>query len=370
MRTGQLCLATKLGSMGAAPSNTRCPASKRAPRRASVSTSSRSSTRCTCSDERTSSGRSSRSGAFSLGSTTVRMPARTAPSTFSLTPPIGNTRPRSVISPVMARSWRAARRDSAETSAVAMVTPAEGPSFGMAPAGTWTWMSVSTNASSGMPSWSACDLAAELPDLALELAHTRLAGVAGGDLAQRGVSDLELFGQEPIVAQLPGHEVAPGNLELLTLRVAGEVHHLQPVEQGPRNALREVRRRDEQHLRQVERHSQIMIRERIVLRRIEHFEQGRSGVALERHTQLVDLVEQEHRVLGPCLLHALDDATGHRPHVGAAVAADVRFVARAAERDAHVRPTHGPRDRLRDRRFSHTRRPDEQENGPPGCLRA
>src|SRR5881628_3416514 len=60
--------------------------------------------------------------------------ARTAPSTFSLTPPIGSTRPRNVISPVMARSWRAGRRDSAETSAVAIVTPAEGPSLGMAPA--------------------------------------------------------------------------------------------------------------------------------------------------------------------------------------------------------------------------------------------
>ena len=86
----------------------------------------------------------------------VRMPARTAPSTFSLTPPIGNTLPRSVISPVMARSWRAGRRDSADTSAVAIVTPAEGPSFGMAPAGTWMCTSVSANASSsGMPSWSA-----------------------------------------------------------------------------------------------------------------------------------------------------------------------------------------------------------------------
>jgi len=41
-----------------------------------------------------------------------------------------------VTSPVIAMSWRAGRRDSAETSAVAIVTPADGPSFGIAPAGT------------------------------------------------------------------------------------------------------------------------------------------------------------------------------------------------------------------------------------------
>src|SRR5438094_163629 len=53
----------------------------------------------------------------------------------------------------------AGRRDKADTSAVAIVTPADGPSFGIAPAGTWIWMSVPLNAASGMPSWSACDLA-------------------------------------------------------------------------------------------------------------------------------------------------------------------------------------------------------------------
>ncbi len=42
-----------------------------------------------------------------------------------------------VISPVIATSLRAGLPDSADTSAVAMVTLAEGSSLGMAPAGTW-----------------------------------------------------------------------------------------------------------------------------------------------------------------------------------------------------------------------------------------
>ena len=47
----------------------------------------------------------------------------------------------SVISPVIATSALTCRPESAETSAVAIVTPAEGPSFGTAPAGTCRWMS-------------------------------------------------------------------------------------------------------------------------------------------------------------------------------------------------------------------------------------
>src|SRR5205814_4539650 len=184
------------------------------------------------------------------------------------------------------------------------------------------------------------------------------------DLAQRGIRDLELLRGEPVVAELPGHEVALGNLQLLALRVAREVDRLEPVEQRPWNALWEVRRRDEQHLRQVERHSQIMIRERIVLRRIEYLEQRRRRVALERDPQFVDLVEQEHQVLGAGLLHPLDDATGHGAHVSTPMAANVGFVAGPPQGDAHVRTAHGPRDRFRDRRLSHTRRPDEQQDGP------
>ncbi len=52
---------------------------------------------------------------------------------------MGSTRPRSVISPVIATSLRTGIPVSALMSAVAIVTPAEGPSLGIAPAGTWTW---------------------------------------------------------------------------------------------------------------------------------------------------------------------------------------------------------------------------------------
>ena len=80
---------------------------------------------------------SSRSARFSRGSTTVRTPAFMAAIVFSRRPPMGRTRPRSVISPVMATLLFTGTRVSAEIIAVAVVMPAEGPSFGIAPSGKW-----------------------------------------------------------------------------------------------------------------------------------------------------------------------------------------------------------------------------------------
>ncbi len=79
------------------------------------------------------------------------MPPRSAASSFSFSPPIGSTRPRSVTSPVMAISRRTGMPVSTETIEVTMATPADGPSFGVAPSGTCTWMSVFAKTGGSMP---------------------------------------------------------------------------------------------------------------------------------------------------------------------------------------------------------------------------
>src|SRR5712691_8647167 len=123
--------------------------------RASSSTWSRVSTGVISSSCFTSSGTSTRSEWLRAGKSTRVTPARAAAVSFSLSPPIGSTRPRSVSSPVIARSCRAGRRHSSDASAVAIVIPAEGPSFGTAPAGTCRWTSLSVKDSGGIPSAAA-----------------------------------------------------------------------------------------------------------------------------------------------------------------------------------------------------------------------
>ena len=66
-------------------------------------------------------------------------------------PPTGSTRPDSVISPVIATSPRTGRPVSSDAIAAAIVTPADGPSFGMAPDGTCTCISALLKKSGSMP---------------------------------------------------------------------------------------------------------------------------------------------------------------------------------------------------------------------------
>src|SRR6266850_2350234 len=119
---------------------------------ASSSTSSIVSTGLMSSSCFTSSGTSTMSLWLRAGTSTVLTPARAAAVSFSLSPPIGRMRPRSVSSPVIATSWRDGRRHNSDASAVAIAIPADGPSFGTAPAGRCRCTSVCVNASSGIPS--------------------------------------------------------------------------------------------------------------------------------------------------------------------------------------------------------------------------
>ena len=111
-------------------------------------------------------------------------------------PPIGSTRPDSVISPVIATSARTGTPRAAETIAVAIVTPAEGPSFGIAPAGTWMCTSCLVSISGAMPSDGghlphvAERGARRLLHHAAELARQRQVPVAAGEQHRFDVQDV------------------------------------------------------------------------------------------------------------------------------------------------------------------------------------
>ncbi len=207
-------------------------------------------------------------------------------------------------------------------------------------------------------------LAGHRADLALQVAHARLAGVVRNQLLERRIGDGDLVGLQAVLPDLAGQQVALGDLQLLLLNVAGEVDDLHAVHQGRRNLLGVVGRGDEHHFREVERHAEVVVGEVAVLGRVEHFQQRGAGVALHAAAELVDLVEQHHRVLGARRADALDDAPGHRADVGAAVATDVALVARAAQGDAHVLAAQALGDALSDRGLADTGRSGEDQDRP------
>ena len=165
-----------------------------------------------------------------------------------------------------------------------------------------------------------------------------------------------------MVLHLLVDQVIDRNLELLFLGVPGNLQNLHAVSERGRNGIEDVGRGDEEHLRQIERHVEIVIPERVVLLGIEHFEQRRGGIAAEVRAELVDLVEDEHGVFRLGAAQALHDLTGEGADIGAPVAADFGLVAHAAERHPHQLSAERLSDRTCERRLADARRPDEAED--------
>ena len=95
---------------------------------------------------------------------------------------------------------------------------------------------------------------------------------------------------------------------------------------------------------------------------------ARRGVAAEIGAHLVDLVEHHHGVSRARFAQLGDDAAGHRADVRAAMAADVGFVAHAAERDADELSAHRFGDDLPSDVLPTPGGPTKQRIAPPPVL--
>ena len=78
-----------------------------------------------------------------------------------------------------------------------------------------------------------------------------------------------------------------------------------------------------------------MIVEGAILLGVQHLEQRRRRIAAIVLAELIDFVEEDHRIHHLGATHRLDDATGHRPDVRAAMATDLCLVAHPTQRHAH-----------------------------------
>ncbi len=105
-----------------------------------------------------------------------------------------------------------------------------------------------------------------------------------------------------------------------------------------------------------------MVAERVVLLGIEHFQQRRLRVTAEVAADLVDLVDHHDGVASSRVAQRAYDRARHRADVGTPMAADLGFVADAADREAHELTAHRTRDRLPERRLADAGRTDEAQD--------
>ena len=152
--------------------------------------------------------------------------------------------------------------------------------------------------------------AADIADLALQVADAGLARVVADDLQNRVVGEDHVFLAQSGLRALLLYQVLAGNFQLLRFGVALQPENLHAVLERGRNGVHDVRRGHKQHLRQVIVHIEIVVLECGVLLRVKHFQKCRRRVAPEVRSHLVHFVEQEDRVLGSRALHMLDNLAG------------------------------------------------------------
>ncbi len=207
------------------------------------------------------------------------------------------------------------------------------------------------------------DLAQQPAQLALERANPRLTGVVPHDDPKGIVGDVDLVGAQGRPLQLATDQMVAGDRHLLVLGVAVETDDLHPVEQRPGDGVDHVGGGDEQDLGQVQLDLEIVVAEGVVLRRVEHLEQGRGRVSPVVGAQLVHLVEDDHRVHGPGLAQGAHQPTGLGTHVGPAMATDLGLVADTSQRHPDEGASEGTGHRLAQRGLADPGGPDQGQDG-------
>ena len=87
---------------------------------------------------------------------------------------------------------------------------------------------------------------------------------------------------------------------------------------------------------QIEGQVDVMVVECIVLLRIQNLQQGCGRIPLEALPQLVDLIQQNQRVIDAGLLDGRHNAARHGTDIGLSVAHNIGFIADAAQRNTHI----------------------------------
>ena len=96
------------------------------------------------------------------------------------------------------------------------------------------------------------------------------------------------------------------DIQLLLRAVPRQLDHRQPLAHRRGDPARIGRRRDPQHVAQIERHVEVRVPERATALRVEHIEQHAGGLVVHP----VDPLEDEDQVVDARLAQALDDAPG------------------------------------------------------------
>src|SRR4249920_1597698 len=102
-----------------------------------------------------------------------------------------------------------------------------------------------------------------------------------------------------------------------------------------------------------------MILKSRVLRRVQDLQQSSRRIAMETGAELVDFIQHKDGILGAGFANSLNNISGERADISAAVPSDLRLVVDTAKTLAHEFPVHGSSDALPEGRLSDAWRTDK-----------
>ncbi len=151
----------------------------------------------------------------------------------------------------------------------------------------------------------------------------------------------------------------------LSFRIARKFNHFHTIEQGTGNRFGSIGSSDEEYIGEIIRDLNIMVAETVVLLGIKHFQQGGRRITPEVIPKLINLVQQEERVVGFYLTYPLNNAAGHGADIRTAMTTDFGFITNAAQRNTDIPPSHSLCYSTGNRSFTGSGGADQTENRSP-----
>src|SRR5687768_17688684 len=121
-------------------------------------------------------------------------------------------------------------------------------------------------------------------------------------------------------------QITPRNLGFLSFAVPLKPYDFHSVQERLADRIQGIRSRNEKYFGEIEWQVEIMIPERMVLGRIQDFQERRRGIAAEVATQLVHFVQHEDGIVDPGSTHRLYDPSGQGADIGPAMPAKFSLI--------------------------------------------
>ena len=153
-----------------------------------------------------------------------------------------------------------------------------------------------------------------------------------------------------------------GYLHLFLSNVATNLNQFHTVKQSRRDGSQVIGCSDEHHFGQIIIHIQIVVMERMVLFRIQHFQHCRTWITTMVTSQFVYFIQNNHRIRCFCLDKTLNDTSRHSTYVCFTMSANFRFIVYATQRHTDILTFQRRCDRASQRRFTYSRRAIQTNN--------